>query len=209
VTPDADPLGSQIAAAVAGDGTAAGSLLERYRGYMQLLARAQIGQRLQGKVDAADVVQDVFLDAHRQFPQFRGRSAAEFTGWLRTLLAGHLAAIVRRFVHAESRNVGLEREIRIELDSSSGQFERTVSSGTSPSDAASRQEELLRLADALDRLPADYREAVLLRQIEGLPFAEVAARMGRTVDSVQKLWVRGLEALRAALGPGRDSPSAG
>ena len=57
----------------AGSSPALGELLELYRSYLALLARVQIGQRLQGKVDAADLVQDAFLEAHRHFAQFRGQ----------------------------------------------------------------------------------------------------------------------------------------
>ena len=56
------------------------------------------------------------------------------------------------------------------------------------------------LADALGALPADYREVIVLRHIETLPFADVAQRMGRSEDSVQKLWVRALAQLRRTLG---------
>jgi RNA polymerase sigma-70 factor (ECF subfamily) len=59
------------------------------------------------------------------------------------------------------------------------------------------------LADSLDRLPEDYREVLVLRHLEGLTFPEVAARLGRTVDSVRKVWIRGLARLRISLG---DSP---
>ena len=58
------------------------------------------------------------------------------------------------------------------------------------------------MATALNELSLDYREVIRLRQIEDLPFADIADRMGRSVDSVQKLWVRGLEALRHTLDPG-------
>ncbi len=56
------------------------------------------------------------------------------------------------------------------------------------------------LADALDRLPTDYREVIVLRHLEGIPFVEIASRMGRSEDSVQKLWVRGLARLRQEMG---------
>jgi RNA polymerase sigma-70 factor (ECF subfamily) len=59
-----------------GDNDALGLLLEMYRSYLTLLARYQIGRRLQGKVDAADVVQETFLEAHRDFGQFRGTTEA-------------------------------------------------------------------------------------------------------------------------------------
>lgn len=62
-------------------------MLERYRPYLLVLARMQINRRLQGKVDAADVVQEAFLAAHRDFTQFRGDSEAAFRAWLREILA--------------------------------------------------------------------------------------------------------------------------
>ena len=65
------------------DGFALGQLLELYRGYLSLLARLQIGRRLQGKIDASDMVQEAFLEAHRHFDQFRGTTEAELVIWLR------------------------------------------------------------------------------------------------------------------------------
>jgi RNA polymerase sigma-70 factor, ECF subfamily len=56
------------------------------------------------------------------------------------------------------------------------------------------------LADALARLPDDYREVIILHHLEGLQFAEVAQRMGRTVDSVKHLWARALAQLKRTLG---------
>jgi RNA polymerase sigma-70 factor (ECF subfamily) len=53
--------------AQAGDGEALGQLLELYRNYLTLLARLQINRRLQGKVDASDLVQETFLKAHGHF----------------------------------------------------------------------------------------------------------------------------------------------
>jgi RNA polymerase sigma-70 factor (ECF subfamily) len=65
-----------------------------------------------------------------------------------------------------------------------------------------RREQGVLLAEALARLPEDYREIVMLRHLEDLPFAEVAVRMNRSVDSVQKLWVRALARLRALMTAG-------
>jgi RNA polymerase sigma-70 factor (ECF subfamily) len=56
------------------------------------------------------------------------------------------------------------------------------------------------LADALGQLPPDYRQVIVLHFLEGLPSAEVARRMGRSVNSVEKLWIRALGRLRRALG---------
>src|SRR5436309_10915735 len=95
----------------AGDAGPLGELLELYRRYLALLARVQIGQRLQGKVDASDIVQETFLKAHRNFPRFRGASEGEFVAWLRQILAGNLADLLRRYLGAQGRDVRLEREI--------------------------------------------------------------------------------------------------
>jgi RNA polymerase sigma-70 factor (ECF subfamily) len=56
------------------------------------------------------------------------------------------------------------------------------------------------VAEALARLPDDYREVIVLRHLEELTFPEVAARLQRTVDSVQKVWVRALAKLRQSMG---------
>src|SRR5260370_30878102 len=90
----ADP-GVLLGPARAGSGPALGQLLELYRSYLALLARLQIGRRLQGKVDAGDLVQDTFLEAHRHFGEFRGTVEAELVCWLRQILAGRLAHLVR------------------------------------------------------------------------------------------------------------------
>ena len=71
---------------------------------------------------------------------------------------------------------------------------------SSPSQQASRREQVVLLADALALLPEDYREVIVLRHLEGLSFAEVGQRMGRSLDSVEKLWVRGLARLRQMMG---------
>ena len=70
----------------------------------------------------------------------------------------------------------------------------------SPSQQASRREQAVLLADALGKLTDDYREAIVLRHLEGLSFPEVARRMGRSEDSVKKLWARALAKLRRILG---------
>src|ERR1700751_2122021 len=92
-----------------GDGTALGQLLELYRAYLVVLARVQIGSRLQGKVDASDVGQEAFLGAYRDFPQFRGATQKEFLGWLRQILASLLANLVRHYQGTQCRDVRLER----------------------------------------------------------------------------------------------------
>jgi RNA polymerase sigma-70 factor (ECF subfamily) len=166
-----------------------GQLLELYRGYLTLLARVQLSRRLQSKADASDLVQEVFLQAHDHFPRFRGSTEGELLSWLRQILATTLANLVRHYCGTQRRDVRLERHLAAELDESSRVLERSLlAPQSSPSQQAARREQAVLLADALARLPADYREVIVLRHLEGLTFAEVARRMGRTLDRVKKLW---------------------
>jgi RNA polymerase sigma-70 factor (ECF subfamily) len=181
-----------------------GRLLEAYENYLTLLARAQIGAHLRGKVDPGDLVQETFLEASRQFPNFRGQSEPELLAWLRRILAGQLALAVRKFLGTKARDARLERQLALQLDNSSHALERGIAApGSSPSHAAASREQTLLLSQALERLPEDYREIIILRHLENLPFADAAQRMGRSEDSVQKLWVRALARLRRELGDHR------
>jgi RNA polymerase sigma-70 factor, ECF subfamily len=197
VEPDTDQL---LQRARAGDVPILGKLLELYRAYLVVLARVQIGRRLQGKVDAADLVQDAFLGAHRDFAQFRGTTEPEFRAWLRQILASLLANLVRHYQGTQRRDVRLERQLAVELEQSSQALDRGLADRqSSPSQQAVRREQSLLLAEALGRLPEDWRELLILRHLEGLTFPEVARRLGRTVDSVKKQWPRALAGLRRML----------
>ena len=185
----------------AGNVPARGQMLELYRNYLTLLARLQINRRLQSKVDATDLVQETFLKAHRHFGQFRGHSEAELAGWLRQILLLNVANLVRHYYGTQGRDIRLECALAEEPERSSQAWDRGfLAKQSSPSQRAARREEAVLLADALAKLPADYAELIVLRHLQGLPFAEVARRMGRSVDSVEKLWVRALARLRQLLG---------
>src|SRR5262245_3229907 len=124
-TPDQDPM-DLLCLARAGSVPDLGQLLELYRRYMTLLARLQIGRRLQGEVEAADLVQETFLQAHRDFRQFRGTTEEELLGWLRQILAHCLAMCVRRYHGTRRRDVRLERQLAAELDESSRVLDRSL-----------------------------------------------------------------------------------
>jgi RNA polymerase sigma-70 factor (ECF subfamily) len=197
---DANPE-QLLALARGGSAPALGQLLELYRDYLGLLARLQISRRLQRKVDAADLVQETFLQAHQHFAHFRGSTEGELASWLRQILATTLANLVRHYCGTQRRDVRLERDLAAEMEESSRALDQgLVAKHSSPSQRAARREQAVLLANALARLPADYREVIILRHLEGLKFAEVARRMGRTVDSAKKIWAPALAELRSALG---------
>jgi RNA polymerase sigma-70 factor (ECF subfamily) len=182
-----------------------GRVLELLRTDLALLARAQIGFHLRGRLDASDLVQETFLDACRDFHHFRGTTHREWVAWLRKILFYNLARVVQRQVAAKKRStrreVSLDQQVSA-MDGSSGTipFETAlVSRSSSPSSHARRRERAACLADQLARLPTDYREVLVLRNLEGLPFPEVASRMNRSAGAVRILWVRAVDQLRRLL----------
>lgn len=190
-----------LSEARAGSATHLGQLLETYRRYLSLLARIEIGRQLQAKLDASDLVQDTLLEAHRNFPKFRGANEQQFAGWLRQIMAASLANLLRRYLGTQGRDVRLERDLAVHLDQSSRLLDRgLIDPLSSPSQQAVHREQAVLLANALEQLPEDYRDVLVLRHLEGLGFPEISRRLGRSLDSVEKLWVRGLARLRQVMG---------
>jgi RNA polymerase sigma-70 factor (ECF subfamily) len=182
-----------------GDGEALSTLLDAYRNYLSLLARVHVDRNLQSKLDPSDLVQETCLQAHRDFHGFRGGTEAEFMQWLRRILAARGAMAVRRFTR-KRRDIRLERRFETELDGSSCLLTRPVTSpDTSPTQKASRRETAVVLADAIARLPDDYREVMVLHHLECKTIAEIAQCMNRSIDSVKKLLARALIKLRTEM----------
>jgi RNA polymerase sigma-70 factor, ECF subfamily len=186
-----------------GDDAARGALLELYRNYLRLVARSMIGGALRVKLDASDLVQETFLKAHRDFGQFVGESERELVAWLRRVLVRSLANQVkhhRRQARDHQRQESLERL----LEQSSLMAQVALASPvSSPSEAVSRREQAVLLADAVDRLSPDYREAFVLRTLEHVPFEELAGRMGRSIGAVRMLWARAVKQLNEMLAEDR------
>ncbi len=183
----------------AGDRTARGRLLELYRNYLRLLARTLIGATLRVRLDPSDLVQETFLEAHRDFPQFAGGGERELVAWLRRILVRNLADQVKR---QQSRGRDFRREESLEamLERSSLDVQQALAAGLStPSAQAARREQAVLLADALAALPPDYREIIVLRHLERLKFDEIAARMQRSSGAVRMLWARALEKIHQLL----------
>jgi RNA polymerase sigma-70 factor (ECF subfamily) len=169
--------------------------VEEYRDYLHLLARLHLDVRLQGKVDPSDLVQQTLVKAHQHHDQFRGRTSAEQAGWLRRILVNTLVDAARKY----GRELDLERSLEA-LHASSARLEACLADdGSSPSELASRQEELLRIARALAQLPDDQRVAVERHHLRDQPVAAIAADLGRTEASVAGLLRRGLKRLRELL----------
>jgi len=179
----------------AGDAPALGQLLERYRNYLRVVARAMIGQALRVRLDASDLVQETFLKAHGEFRQFLGSSEPELTAWLRQILVRTLANQARHH-RRHGRDYQRDEPLEVLLERSSSGVQRALAAPlSSPSSVVSRREQAVLLADALEKLPPDYREVFLMRNLEHIPFEEIAVRMGRSPGAARMLWTRTIKKL--------------
>jgi RNA polymerase sigma-70 factor (ECF subfamily) len=157
-----------------------------------------MGDELRGKADPSDLVQETLLKAYARQEQFRGRSEGERAAWLRTILA--------RVITDAHRKYGFEirggvQSLEEGLEWSSARLEGwLVADQPSPGQRLDHRDRLVRLADALARLPDDQRRAVEARYLEDLPVIDIAARMGRSTSAVGGLLHRGLKELRRELG---------
>jgi RNA polymerase sigma-70 factor, ECF subfamily len=173
--------------------------IDEYRDYLRLLARIHLSPRLHAKIDASDIAQQAVLQAHANRSQFHGQTEAEWLAWLRTILANTITATGRRY-GTESRDLDRERSLDAELQLSASRLECALAADqTSPSQAAIRTEELLRLAKAMAGLSEDERKVIELHHLGGLQVSEVAELLNRSRSAVVGLLYRGLKRLRIAL----------
>jgi RNA polymerase sigma-70 factor (ECF subfamily) len=183
-----------------------GELFARARDYLRVLARVGLDPRLRAKVDESDVVQQSLLEAHRDWDQFRGSTAAERLAWLRQILARNLSNLLRDYTRAK-RDVAREWQPDPAIEASSVRLERWLAAEqTTPGTAAVRGEEAARLTLALAELPDHQREAVILRHWHGCSVAAIAEQLRTTPDAVTGLLYRGLKALRTRLRGDEDRP---
>jgi RNA polymerase sigma-70 factor (ECF subfamily) len=168
--------------------------LEKYRPYLEMLARLQIDAQLRGSLDASDLVQQTLLKAYRHWDQARGTTEAQRAAWIRAILANEIADGIRKCLR---RNEDRRRSLEVSLDESSSRLEAWLAGDlTSPSEKVMREERLFAMAAALARLPADQRLAVELHYLREQTIPEISLEMNRTPAAVAGLLRRGLRTLR-------------
>jgi RNA polymerase sigma-70 factor (ECF subfamily) len=176
---------------------------ESYSNYLMSLARIQLARAgpVQRKIESADLVQDVLLQAHAARAQFRGTTSEELAAWLRQILANKLADVQKHFGRGK-RDAALEATYRDSLDASAvGMVSLAMGRLPTPTSNLAHQQRVLLLADALQELPQDQRTAVELRYLADYSLTELAAHLQRSKPSVAGLLRRGLKSLREILGP--------
>jgi RNA polymerase sigma-70 factor (ECF subfamily) len=185
-----------LAAARAGSIDALGRALELCRRYLLQVAGGELDPQLQAKAGASDLVQETFLEAQRIFDRFQGVSSGELRAWLRAILLNKVATHTRRYRATASRQI--DQEVGLTL----GSDHQIDLAGTisTPSSMMVVNERAQALTAAVQRLPDHYRQIVLWRQMENLSFEEMAARLGRSVEAIRKLWWRAIQQLQQELG---------
>ncbi|MCL4204323.1 MAG: sigma-70 family RNA polymerase sigma factor [Pirellulaceae bacterium] len=182
-----------------------GELLQLYRNYLTILATTQLDRRLQRRMNPSDLVQETMLAAHRDIRRFRGHSEREFLGWLRQILICCLHHAVETHLKTKMRDV--RREVSIEqvsaaLDRSAfGHGALLVDPGPSPSARSRQRERAVALADQLAKLRPEYRDVIVLRNLQGLSFDEIGQRMERRPGAVRMLWLRAIDKFKQVCEP--------
>jgi RNA polymerase sigma-70 factor (ECF subfamily) len=193
-------ISALLAQARAGDAAARDRLFALCRNYVAIVARTQVESWVRAKFDPSDLVQQTLLEAHRAFASFHGQTGAEWLGWLRGILTHNALDFARQYGATQKRQVHREVPLRQPAsDSTPVRGLEPVDPHDSPSKQLLLHERELLLADALAQLSPEHREVILLRNLQGLSFEEVAERMGRSRPAAQMLWMRALHKLQALL----------
>jgi RNA polymerase sigma-70 factor (ECF subfamily) len=190
---------SLLAHARQGEEQDLGRLLQLYRNYLTILATAQLDARLRRRMSPSDLVQETMLGAYRDFRKFRGQTEGELVAWLRQILIHCLHHAYEMHFQAGRRDI--RREISLDdVDRSSNRLagfaQAVAAQGESPSAPVRDRERAVAMADQLAKLRPDYREVIVLRNLQGLSFEEVAQRMDRKPGAVRMLWLRAIEKFR-------------
>jgi RNA polymerase sigma-70 factor (ECF subfamily) len=191
-----------LARAAAGNGAAWGALLAVHQDRLTRMVAFRMDPRLRARVDAADVVQDAFVDASAQRARYFRVPTAPLFLWLRGVVANTLLEVHRHHLGTHMRDA--KRELPIEAphngDATSAALCAHLTAGlTRPSVAAARGEVRTRLAEALEGMDATDREVLALRHFEQLTSAEAALVLGIQERAAAKRYLRALERLRQIL----------
>jgi RNA polymerase sigma-70 factor (ECF subfamily) len=177
-------------------------LFDRCHERLRRMVQFRLDRRLQGRIDASDVVQEAFLEASQRLEEFRrGRSMPVFL-WLRFLVAERLTTLHRHHLGVQARDAARDVSLYsgpLPAASSAALAAQLVGSITSPSDAAVHAERALRLQEALNEMDPVDREVLSLRHFEQLSRSETAQVLGIEESAAGKRYLRALRRLKKSL----------
>jgi RNA polymerase sigma-70 factor (ECF subfamily) len=211
MSPSPEQILDLVSRAGLGDRLAVVELLERYRGRLRRMVALRLDPRLQGRVDASDVIQEGYLDAMSRLDEFARDPHVPFYIWLRFLVGQRVQEQHRRHLGTPGRDVG--REVSIYRGAMPGAgtgvlAARLLGKLTSPSQAAQRAERKVQLQEALNRMDPLDREILVLRHYEQMTNSDAAAALGLDKSASSKRYTRALVRLKEILA-GLSAPSSG
>jgi RNA polymerase sigma-70 factor (ECF subfamily) len=182
-----------------GDQGALNNLCGLYVERIRRIARLRMGPQLRSQLESMDIVQDALWAAVCGLDDFTHQDEGDFLRWISIVVENTIRDNIDR-IHAGKRDVRKQ----VSLDSTVAQPDggrlppRHPVSTTTPSLVVARSEELDRLERAMDQLKDEYRRVILLAKIEGLSYAQIGRRLGKTADAVGMLLSRAMVALTDA-----------
>jgi RNA polymerase sigma-70 factor (ECF subfamily) len=187
----------------AGDSEARNALFARHRERLRRMVDLRLDRRLQGRIDASDVVQDGFVDAVAKLPDYLVERKLPMFLWLRLVVGERLAKVHRTHLGTQMRDAALEVSLyrdALPAASSAALAAQLLGKHTSPTEAAVRAEQMVRVQEAINALDPLDREIIALRHFEELSRAEAAQALGIEEAAAAKRYVRALKRLKDALG---------
>jgi RNA polymerase sigma-70 factor, ECF subfamily len=187
--------------AAEGDSSARAELLTRHRGRLRQMVAVHIDRRVAARVDPSDVVQEALLDAAQELPEYLLRRPIPFYPWLRQLAWERLLELHRRHILAQKRSVQREepRGFHLPDESALDLADRLVAGGGSPISHLLVQEQRERVRRALKELGPRDQEILVLRHLEQLSIAEIAAVLNISEGAVKTRLLRALVRFRELL----------
>jgi RNA polymerase sigma-70 factor (ECF subfamily) len=192
---DSGQLERWLGEARGGSRSALGRALEAARVYLLLIANRALDDKLKSKVGASDLVQDTFIEAQRDFDQFRGATRDDFHACLIGILANRLANNVRRYRLTQGRDV--HREIPVEAVPAV--LARLRDETATPGANVILREEQHRVQQALEQMSEPLRSILVERTWQGLSFAEIGRRRALSTEAARKTWARAVRELHKLL----------
>jgi RNA polymerase sigma-70 factor (ECF subfamily) len=196
--PDTDEL---LRRAGEGDASAEGELLNRHRARLRRMVDVRIDPRLAARVDPSDVVQETLAEASQKLSGYLDHRPIPFYPWLRQIAWEKLLDTHARHIGVQKRSVTREagNVLGLSEPSTCQLVDQLAASDTSPSGRLERRETRERVRAALQRLPSNDREVVILRHLEQLTLREIAAVLAISEAAAQSRYRRAVERLYAVL----------
>jgi RNA polymerase sigma-70 factor, ECF subfamily len=186
----------------AGDRRVLGDLFQRHRDRLRKMVEPRMDPRLQGRIDASDVLQDGFLDLSKRVESYLSDPRLPMFLWLRLVISDRLAMVHRQHLGTAMRDAGREASLYrdpLPPASSAALASMLLGRQTSPSNAAIRAEQILQVQQAVNSLDHLDREVVALRHFEQLSRAETAVVLGISEEAGAKRYIRALKKLKTIL----------